>query len=93
MPCYLIHFSRPYKHAKHYLGSTGDILARLQLHKAGKGARLTQVAVEDGIDLQLVRTWNGGRTLEWRLKRQKNSPRFCPICNPPPEPEADIVTF
>jgi len=66
---------------------------RLELHKAGKGARLTQVAVEDGIDLQLVRTWNGSRTLERRLKRQKNSPRFCPICNPPHEPEAEIIPF
>jgi predicted GIY-YIG superfamily endonuclease len=80
--CYLLHFSKPYKHAKHYLGVAKDLFVRVQQHKAGKGARLTQVAVENGIELQVVRTWNGSRALERRLKRQKNGPRLCPICNP-----------
>jgi predicted GIY-YIG superfamily endonuclease len=91
--CYLLHFSKPYKHAKHYLGTTQDLLARLQLHDAGKGARLTQVVREAGIDLQLVRTWPGNRTLELKLKRQHNSPRLCPICNPPQEPEIPEIPW
>jgi predicted GIY-YIG superfamily endonuclease len=91
--CYLLHFSRPYKHAKHYLGVAKDLFTRVQQHKAGQGARLTQVAVENGIDLYLVRTWNGDRKLERRLKRQHNGPRLCPLCNPPREPEAEIIPF
>jgi hypothetical protein len=91
--CYLLHFVRPHKHAKHYLGTTKDLLTRLQLHKVGKGARLTQVVLENGNDFYLVRTWDGGRPTERRLKRQKNSPRLCPICNPPREPEVDVIPF
>jgi predicted GIY-YIG superfamily endonuclease len=91
--CYLIHFSEPYKHAKHYLGSAEDVYARLQQHRAGQAARLTQVVVEAGIGLELVRTWPGGRTLERRLKRQHNSPRLCPICNPLPALEDDVIDF
>jgi predicted GIY-YIG superfamily endonuclease len=91
--CYLLHFSKPYKHAKHYLGSADDLFARLQQHNAGQGARLTQVVREAGIDLILARTWNGDRSFERRLKRQHNSPRLCPICNPPHEPEPDAIPF
>ncbi len=91
--CYLLHFSRPYRHAKHYLGFTTDLLTRLRLHDAGQGARLTQVAREAGIDLILARTWNGDRGYERRLKRQHNSPRLCPICNPPQEPETDEIPW
>src|SRR6476661_2336108 len=45
---YLLHFSKPYKHARHYLGSADDVSARLELHRKGQGARLTQVAVDAG---------------------------------------------
>jgi predicted GIY-YIG superfamily endonuclease len=91
--CYLLHFTAPYKHARHYLGTTKDLFTRIQLHKAGKGARLTQVVRENGIDFYLVRTWDGGRQTERRLKRQKNSPRLCPVCNPPRETESEIIPF
>jgi hypothetical protein len=37
---------------------------------------------EAGISWRLARTWPGGRDVERSLKRQHNSPRFCPICNP-----------
>ncbi|MDL4817376.1 hypothetical protein [Actinomadura opuntiae] len=37
---YLLHFTRPYKHAKHYTGWTSDLDARLAEHAAGRGARL-----------------------------------------------------
>ena len=89
MPCYLLHFSVPYKHAKHYLGTAEDLAARLEQHLAGHAARLTQVVVEAGIRLALVRTWPGGRTQERQLKRQKNGPRLCPVCNPCTSPETE----
>ena len=94
MSCvYLLHFSKPYKHAKHYLGSANDLSVRLQQHNAGQGARLTQVVREAGIDLILARTWAGSRQFERKLKRQHNSPRLCPICNPPEIPETEDIPF
>ncbi len=81
MAVYLIHFNPPYKHARHYLGVTSRPVAeRLEEHRAGRGARLTQVAAEAGCVLELVRTWKGGRALERRLKRRKNAPCLCPKC-------------
>jgi predicted GIY-YIG superfamily endonuclease len=91
--CYLLHFSKAYKHARHYLGSADDLLARLDQHNAGHGARLTQVVREAGIDLILARTWPGDRSFERRLKRQHNSPRLCPICHPPQEPKTDEIPW
>lgn len=84
---YLIHFERPYKHAKHYLGSTNDLNVRLANHRKGQGARLIQVLLEHGINYRLSRLWKfdterEARLFERTLKRQKNSPRFCPWCNP-----------
>lgn len=79
---YLIHFEPAYKHAKHYTGFAEDISARLQAHRDGHGARLTQVAVAAGCELILARIWPGGdRQLERRLKRRKGALHLCPICN------------
>ncbi|GAB4577486.1 MAG: hypothetical protein Fur0022_02170 [Anaerolineales bacterium] len=80
MPVYLLHFSERFHHAGHYLGFAEDLEARLERHRAGRGARLVEVITEAGLDFQLVRTWNGDRVLERQLKRQKNGPRLCPIC-------------
>jgi predicted GIY-YIG superfamily endonuclease len=79
---YLIHFDRPYHHARHYMGWTADLENRLDAHAGGNGARLMQVVAEAGIGWRLARTWRGDRTLERRLKRRHNGPRLCPICNP-----------
>ncbi len=78
---YLIHFAEPYKHAKHYLGSSDDLSRRLDQHHNGTGARLMQVVREAGISWVVARTWPGGRRLEFALKRQHNAPKnLCPIC-------------
>jgi predicted GIY-YIG superfamily endonuclease len=77
---YLIHFDRPYHHARHYLGYTDDLAARLERHLAGNGGRLLQVIRAAGIGYRVVKTWEGDRTLERRLKDRKASPRLCPIC-------------
>lgn len=51
--------------------------------KTGTGATLLGVLNSEGIAWQLARVWTGGdRELERRIKRNKNTPRFCPICNP-----------
>jgi len=78
---YILHFSEPIHHARHYTGYCKKIGPRLAAHNMGHGARLTQVAVERGISLSLVYLADGGRMVERRLKSQHNAPRFCPICN------------
>lgn len=80
---YLLHFERPISSAhtcQHYIGWALDLNARLGMHRAGKGARLTQVAVERGIGFEVVRTWPGTRDLERQLKNRKEAPRLCPMC-------------
>jgi predicted GIY-YIG superfamily endonuclease len=79
---YLIHFDVAYKHARHYLGWTLDLLARLQAHRDGRGARLMEVITEAGITWQLARTWPGGRDRERAIKNRHEAPRLCPLCSP-----------
>ena len=81
---YLLHFSAPVGHAQHYLGSTVDVEYRLAEHRSGQGARLTQVAVQRGATLLLVRTWHGGRNRERQFKEGYNHSftRLCPLCHP-----------
>ena len=87
MTCYLLHFERPIapgRHtAQHYLGFTDDLPQRLADHRAGRGARLTEVAKERGIAFYVVGLWPGGRDVESALKRKHNGRRLCPICNRP----------
>src|SRR5262245_47856496 len=79
---YLLHFDKPLKHAKHYIGLADDLDARLERHRAGHGARLMAVVSAAGIGWQLARTWQGDRKLERKLKRLHATPRLCPICSP-----------
>ena len=44
------------------------------------GARLMEVMTEAGIPWSCVRTWEGGRQQERRLKRRRNAPQLCPVC-------------
>jgi predicted GIY-YIG superfamily endonuclease len=78
---YLLHFDQPYKHARHYIGYTDDLNARLERHRAGTGARLLEVIAGAKIGFQLAATWEGDRHLERRLHKRGGS-RICPICNP-----------
>ncbi len=84
---YLLHFERPYRHARHYLGQAKAMNIRLAAHNGQHAARLLQVLREHGITWELARvweceTWEEARQLERRLKGQKHGPRLCPICNP-----------
>lgn len=81
---YLLHFTTPYKHARHYMGYSKDVASRLKRHKEGsgehRGAKLLEVVRSAGIDWVLVRVWPGPQTMEAKLKRRHNSPQLCPIC-------------
>ncbi len=84
MAVYLIHFSKPLAHARHYLGfadRADSIPARIERHARGDGAKLTKAAVTAGIELQLARVWeDGDRNFERKLKNQKQGPKLCPLC-------------
>jgi hypothetical protein len=77
---YLLHFDRPYKHARHYLGWAGNLDARLAVHGTRHGARLLAVLRAEGIGWQLARTWPGDRNRERQLKNMGSSARHCPMC-------------
>ena len=83
MPCgviYLLHFDRPYKHARHYIGWTTNLEVRLAEHAAGHGARLLHIIHAHGIGWTLARTWPGTRARERQLKNQGGGSRCCPRC-------------
>ncbi|WP_280410095.1 hypothetical protein [Nocardia brasiliensis] len=87
---YLLHFERPYRHAKHYTGWTTDLDARLADHRAGRGARLLAVIEKAGIGWSLARTWDGNRGRERQLKRAGGASRRCPMCGVNPRPAAEV---
>ena len=81
---YLLHFSRrvSVNHTtQHYMGWTDDLEHRIKCHSSGNGARLMEVCSERGIAFVVARVWDGDRGRERALKKCKNGPRFCPICN------------
>lgn len=85
---YLLHIERRLAHAGHYLGFAKDIDRRVSEHLAAgsHASPLVRAAIAAGSTVRLARTWpEGDRNLERRLKRQKNGPRLCPICNPAKE--------
>ena len=77
---YLLHFDRPYRHARHYLGWALHLEDRLKKHGTPEGARLMEVVAEDHIGWVVARLWSGSRELEVQLKRRHSGVRLCPIC-------------
>ena len=81
---YLLHFERPYHHARDYLGYADDE-GRLAARRAGHGSPLVAAAFREGIAFTLAATWPGDRRQERRLHRFHNSPRqLCPIYSADP---------
>lgn len=74
---YLIHFDRPFKRWKHYLGDTNDLEYRIKNYgsKFG-GIHLLQEATAAGIGYSVVNVWS-----EADGTKRKNLSRLCPICN------------
>ena len=83
MAVYILHFDRPYHHARHYLGFTTNLRRRVRQHRTADSSyhRLVQAVVAAGIGFTVARVWeDGDRDLERRLKRWKNTPDLCPVC-------------
>ena len=81
---YMLHFDRPYRHARHYVGWTDDLLHRLDRHAQGHGARLVAVIWHAGIGFTLVRICEGTRRRERAIKNAGGAVRYCPACTPRP---------
>lgn len=81
---YLVCFTAPFSHARHYMGwaGPGNLDRRLAHHQAGTGANLLRHAAKAGVGWELARTWPGDRHLERRLKNRGGHARLCPRCRP-----------
>lgn len=79
---YLLHFSAPLQHARHYMGFVeGARLAqRMQRHALGTGSKLMAAVGRAGLSFVVARLWQGTRADERRLKRRKGATPYCPIC-------------
>lgn len=79
---YLLHFSKRFKHAGHYIGfcEDGNLEARLERHKSGHGANLLKHVFAAGIEVKVAKTWEGSKNFERKLKKRGSAFRLCPIC-------------
>lgn len=78
---YLVHAARAFRGARHYLGFTQNLKARVARHKAGRGTPLLGNMTERGISWRVVRTWRGkDGYFEQQLKR-KGLASLCPVCS------------
>ena len=78
---YLLHFSTPFGHAKHYTGWATNLAARLNHHAKGTGANLLKHAAAAGITWTVARTWEGKtKSFERSLKNRGGASRVCPLC-------------
>ena len=80
----MLHFDQPYRHARHYVGWTDDLLDRLDQHASGHGARLVAVIWHAGIGFTLIRICEGTRRTERAIKNAGGAVRYCPACTPRP---------
>jgi hypothetical protein len=80
---YLLHFSRPYWHARHYVGFSTRLEARIREHLRGRGSPLIAAALQSGIEIFIARRWeNVTRAFERRI-HHLHGRRGCPICRGP----------
>lgn len=81
---YMLHFSSPFGHAKHYVGWARNLEARLAYHGTNGGARLLWHVRAAGLTWVLARTRPGTRTDERTIKNAGGSVRYCPLCTEHP---------
>ena len=80
---YLLCFDKPHSSgARHYLGWTQNLVARLTAHRTGRGAKLTASLAKQGVGFTIVAVLMGTRDDERRLKSRHQLARLCPVCRP-----------
>jgi len=80
---YITHFLKRYKHAGHYVGSTGrDLDERIREHRNGTpGQGLMAVIKANDIDFVVADVLHGGHDKEMYLKHvYKHTTNRCPLC-------------
>lgn len=83
---YVLHFARPYHHARHYLGfaeNAKNLERRVRQHIEGTGRRpspLVRAVVASGIEVTHVATFEGDRDEEKRIKANASTAFYCPVC-------------
>ncbi len=82
---YMLHFTRPYYHARHYLGFATKLERRLINHLSGRGSPLVRAVVEAGIEVFLARRWDQVTSKLERRGHDDSGYRLatCPICSGP----------
>jgi hypothetical protein len=88
MAVYLVHFSRRFKHAQHYMGfcEKNNVAPRIERHRAGRGSRLLAAVTGARIPYRVSRLWRGtkfDRTFERKLKTNNRLADLCPACSGP----------
>ncbi len=81
---YLLHFSRPYYHARHYIGFSRRVEIRIREHRSGYGSPLVEAVFNAGIEIFVARTWDHV-TLAFERRLHQAVPHHggkngCPIC-------------
>jgi predicted GIY-YIG superfamily endonuclease len=81
---YIIHLARPLRGSKsrHYVGFSTQVEKRLWHHRKGTGSHFLREANRQGIPYALVVVFRGTKRDERKLKNRKNTPLYCPCCNP-----------
>jgi len=77
---YLLHFDRPYRHARHYVGFTTDLKRRLEWHRLGKSAALMTAIKNAGIGFTVARVWHNVTVAFERRISRTSIKRWCPLC-------------
>lgn len=76
-----MHATRALRGARHYLGFSQDVPARIRRHRAGRGTPLLGEMTRRGIPWRVVRQWHGKTGFfEQELKRGGPLARLCPVC-------------
>lgn len=81
MAIFLLHFTKPYHHCRHYLGCSKMDYNQWIISQVSAGGGVLPAAYEAGVGLELAYEWpDGDMRLMRMIKRQNNAARYCPIC-------------
>jgi predicted GIY-YIG superfamily endonuclease len=81
---YVLHFDAPLCHARHYIGATLNLRARLTRHAQGRGCRITRALAEAGIGWQVGGLFQVSPVALWEAERQAKAMHqgacLCDLC-------------